>query len=87
MMLFGKGSFTDELRAEASGKVTCLIVNEAKHPEENKRVIVNDTSMENRMLNGITIFQFEAKFMTEEGEYGQSGRIAGEGSKILLRPS
>ena len=68
-MYFGKGMCamqTDEQRAELCRKVTDLIVQEAKVPQQATWVIFNEVPAENWMIDRMMLPEFKAKLMAEK---------------------
>jgi len=64
-MYFGKGTLTDQQKAELSRKVTDLIVKEAKQPQQYTWVIVHELPVENWMVDRLTLPELKAKLMAE----------------------
>lgn len=64
-MYFGKGSLTDEQKADLSRKVTDLIVKEAKQPQHYTWVIIHEVPVENWMVDRLTLPELKAKLMAE----------------------
>ena len=64
-MYFGKGTLTDQQKAELSRKVTDLIVKETKQPQHYTWVIVHEVPAENWMIDRLTLPELKAKLMAE----------------------
>lgn len=65
-MFFGKGTLTDEQKAELSRKVTDLIVKEAKQPQHYTWVIIHEIPPENWMVDRLTLPELKAKLKAEK---------------------
>jgi len=65
-MYFGKGTLTEEQKANLSRKVTDLIVQEAKQPQHYTWVIIHEIPPENWMVDRLTLPELKAKLMAEK---------------------
>jgi 4-oxalocrotonate tautomerase family enzyme len=65
-MYFGKGSLTEEEKAELSRKVTDLVVRETKQPQQYTWVIIHEIPLENWMVDRLTLPELKAKLMAEK---------------------
>lgn len=65
-MYFGKGTLTDEQKADLSRKVTDLIVKEAKQPQHYTWVIIHEVPAENWMVDRLTLLELKAKLAAEK---------------------
>jgi len=66
-MYFGKGTLTEEQKANLSRKITDLIVEEAKQPQHYTWVIIHEIPAENWMVDRLTLPELKAKLMAEKG--------------------
>ncbi len=65
-MYFGKGTLTDEKKAELSRKITDLVVKEANQPQHYTWVIVHEVPPENWLVDRLTIPELKAKLKQEK---------------------
>lgn len=65
-MYFGKGTLTDEQKAELSRKVTDLVVKEANQPQHYTWIIVHEVPPENWMVDRLTIPELKARLKQEK---------------------
>jgi 4-oxalocrotonate tautomerase family enzyme len=65
-MYFGQGALSDEKKAELSRKVTDLIVNETKQPQQLTWVIIHDVPPQNWMVDRLTLAELRAKRILEK---------------------
>ncbi|MBM3299724.1 MAG: tautomerase family protein [Deltaproteobacteria bacterium] len=63
---FGKGSLTDEKKADLSRKVTDLIVKETNSPQHYTWVLIHDIPPENWMVDRMTLPELKAKLAAEK---------------------
>jgi phenylpyruvate tautomerase PptA (4-oxalocrotonate tautomerase family) len=65
-MYFGQGALSDEKKAELSRKVTDLIVNETKQPQQLTWVVIHDVPPQNWMVDRLTLAELRAKRILEK---------------------
>lgn len=65
-MYFGQGALSDEKKVELSRKVTDLIVNETKQPQQYTWVIIHEIPGENWMVDRLTLAEQRAKLIFEK---------------------
>jgi 4-oxalocrotonate tautomerase family enzyme len=65
-MYFGKGALTDDQKADLSRKVTDLMVEEAKQPQQYTWVLIHELPAENWMVDRLTLPELKAKLAAEK---------------------
>ncbi|MCS7363964.1 MAG: tautomerase family protein [archaeon GB-1867-035] len=66
MIFLGKGTYTNEKKAELSRKVTDVIVKELKVPQHYTWIIINEIPPENWVIDKLTLPEFKAKLKAEK---------------------